>query len=76
MPLLFRAPPGATDVLAMLLLRVFAAFCAAEKTLEKKPPVFGFGVVEPFSRVGVRGADVMFDSLLGPNVAVPERTLR
>jgi hypothetical protein len=75
-PDLFRVPLGATDVLAMLLLSVFAAFCAAEKTLEKKPPPLGFGVVEPFSRVGVRGADVMFDSLLGPRVAVPDRTLR
>lgn len=60
-------------MLPMLLLSVFAAFCAAEKTLEKKPPWLGFGVVEPFSRVGVRGAEVIFDSLLGPKVADPDR---
>jgi hypothetical protein len=58
----------------MLLLRVFAAFCAAEKTVEKKPP--DPGVVEPFSGVGVRGADVIFDNLLGPKVADPDRILR
>lgn len=51
----------------MLLVRVFAAFCAAEKTDEKKPVCCGFpGVTDPFSGVGVRGADVMFESLLGP----------
>lgn len=76
MPDLLRIPPGATEVLAMLLLSVFAAFCAAEKTLEKKPPWLGFGVVDPFSRVGVRGTDVIFDNLLGPNVADPDRIRR
>lgn len=51
----------------MLFVRVFAAFCAAEKTDEKKPVCCEFpGVTEPFSGVGVRGADVIFDSLLGP----------
>lgn len=35
-PLLLRVP-GATDVLAMLLLKVFAAFWAAENTEEKNP---------------------------------------
>jgi hypothetical protein len=64
----------------MLLLKVFAAFCAAEKTLEKKPLWgFGFGVVDPFSGVGVNGADVIFDNLLGPNgpnADEVDRTLR
>jgi hypothetical protein len=51
----------------MLLVRVFAAFCAAEKTDEKKPVCCVFpGVTDPFSGVGVRGADVIFDNLLGP----------
>jgi hypothetical protein len=59
----------------MLLLKVFAAFCAAEKTLEKKPP-WGLGVIEPFSGVGVSGAEVMFDNLLGPNADEVDRTLR
>jgi hypothetical protein len=58
----------------MLLLKVLAAFCAAEKTVEKKPP--DPGVVEPFSGVGVKGAEVMFDNLLGPSVADPDRILR
>lgn len=51
----------------MLFVRVFAAFCAAEKTDEKKPVCCELpGVTDPFSGVGVRGADVIFDSLLGP----------
>jgi hypothetical protein len=55
-------------VFAILLLKVFAAFCAAEKTDEKKPPCWlEPGLVE-FSGVGVRGAEVMFESLLGPRV--------
>lgn len=57
----------------MLLLKVLAAFCAAEKTEEKKPLP---GVVEPFSGVGVNGADIMLESLLGPKVPDPDRTLR
>src|ERR1700738_2877373 len=53
----------------MLLLNVFAAFCAAEKTDEKNPLCwFGPGPVEEFSGVGVRGAEVIFESLLGPRV--------
>jgi hypothetical protein len=56
------------------LLKVFAAFCAAEKTLEKKP-LCVFGVVDPFSGVGVNGAEVIFDNLLCPN-DVPDFTLR
>lgn len=73
-PLLLRLPPGATEVLVMLLLKVFAAFCAAENTVEKKPP--DPGVIEPFSGVGVKGADVILDNLLGPRVADPDRILR
>ena len=61
----------------MLLLNVFAAFCAAENTDEKNPPCWPEpGVVEPFSRVGVNGTDVIFESLLGPSVADPDLTLR
>lgn len=63
--LLVLCCPGKVGL--MLLVRVFAAFCAAENTDEKKPVCCVFpGVTEPFSGVGVRGADVMFDSLLGP----------
>lgn len=51
----------------MLLLRLFAAVCAAEKTLEKKLDCAGAG---PFSGVGVRGAAVMLESLLGPSADV------
>jgi hypothetical protein len=65
---------GATVVLAMLVLRVFAAFWAAEKTDEKNPPALG--VVEPFSGVGVNGADVIFDNLLGPSAAELDLTRR
>jgi hypothetical protein len=69
--------PGANDVLAMLLLSVLAAFCAAESTDEKKPPG-GLvpGLDAGFSRVGVKGTDVMLDSLLGPRVLVPDLTRR
>lgn len=60
-------PPGTRDVLAMLVVREFAAFCAAEKTLLKKP-VWLDGVIDLFSGVGVReGADVILESLLGPS---------
>jgi len=52
----------------MVLVRVFAAFCAAENTVEKKPVP---GVEGPaFSGIGVRGAAVMLESLLGPMLAV------
>jgi hypothetical protein len=64
----------ATVVFEMLLLSVLAAFWAAEKTDEKKPPPPG--VVEPFSGVGVKGADMIFDSLLGPKVPDPDLILR
>lgn len=64
--LLDLAWPG--RVVLMLLVNVFAAFWAAEKTEEKKPVCWALvpGVIDPFSGVGVRGAEVMFDSLLGP----------
>ena len=32
--------------------------------------------MEPFSGVGVSGADVIFDNLLGPRVADPDLTRR
>lgn len=52
----------------MVLVRVFAAFCAAVNTVEKKPVP---GVEGPaFSGIGVRGAAVMLESLLGPMLAV------
>ena len=61
----------------MVFPRVVAAFCAAENTEEKKlpPPWVVLGVAAPFSCRGVSGADVMFDSLLGPNVD-PDLILR
>lgn len=46
-----------------LLLNVFAAFWAAEIIDEKKPLFVGGG---PFSGVGVKGASVKLESLLGP----------
>lgn len=58
----------------MLLLNVFAAFCAAENTDEKNPPPPG--VVDPFSGVGVNGADMILDNLLGPKVPDPDLILR
>jgi hypothetical protein len=50
-----------------VLLRVLAAFCAADKTLEKKPAPGVGGTA--FSGVGVRGAVMKFESLLGPMLA-------
>lgn len=58
-------------MLVIVLLRVLAAFCAADIIDVKKPEVAPDGVVAPLSGVGVRGADVIFDSLLGPSVADP-----
>ena len=55
-----------------VLLSDVAAFCAAESIDEKKPPPPG--VRGPFSGVGVRGASVKFESLLGP-ILVPEPDL-
>jgi hypothetical protein len=62
---LFEAAELAIDV-----LKVLAAFCAAENTDEKKPlgdcpgPTVPPGVLAS-SSVGVSGADIEFDSLLG-----------
>lgn len=58
----------------MVLVRVFAAFCAADSTDPKKPEE-GFrsdGVGTPFSRVGVSGADDIVDNLLGTRLADPD----
>lgn len=60
----------------MPVLKVFAAFWAADKTEEKKPvegvfePGFPEGLGDDPSGVGVGGANVVLDSLLGP--APPE----
>ncbi len=57
----------------MVLLRVFAAFCAADITEEKKPPgppgeppVPGVRKPGTFdsSMVGVKGAEIAWDNLL------------
>ncbi len=61
-------------VFVMVLLRLFVAFWAAEIMEEKK--LLADGVVGPFSGVGVSGASVMLDSLLGPKgPKVPEPDL-
>lgn len=56
-------------VFCTALLSWVAAFCAAENTEEKKPPP-GAGVpgllAEFTSGMGVKGAFVMLESLLGP----------
>ena len=53
----------------IVLLNVLAAFCAAEKTDEKKPVCGGDTAVPPgvfaSSGWGVSGAEMMFESLLG-----------
>jgi hypothetical protein len=58
----------------MLVDNVFAAFCAAESTDEKNPPEPGLDAA--FSGVGVNGAEVILDNLLGPNALVPDLTRR
>lgn len=61
----------------VILLKVVAAFWAAEKTEEKKPVCWdGFGLGLGCSGVGVNGADCMFESLLGPRLADPDLALR
>lgn len=50
----------------IVFVNVFAAFCATEITFEKKPPPPGVGGTVGFSGVGVNGASVLLDSLLGP----------
>jgi hypothetical protein len=60
----------------MLLLNVFAVFWTAD-IMEEKKPLVGFpGEAWPFSGVGVRGASVMLDSLLGMMLADPALPLR
>jgi len=59
--------PGAKFALEIVLLNVFAVFWTAENMEEKK---FAVGLLG-FSGVGVRGAEVMLDSLLGPMLAEP-----
>lgn len=56
-----------------MLLKEVAAFCAAE-TMEEKNPV-ALGVLSP-SSVGVKGAAVMLESLLGIIAADPDLLLR
>ncbi len=75
--LLGLAPPGTTPVLVIVLVSVLAAFWAAEKTLEKNPDPGVNGAVVGFSGVGVRGASVVLESLLGPRIdADPDRARR
>lgn len=58
----------------IVLLKVLAAFCAADNTLEKNPEPGVGGTA--FSGVGVRGADTIWESLLGPMlVAEPDLAL-
>lgn len=65
------------EVLAILFVNVLAAFCAALKTDEKNPPCWATpGVVEPFSSVGVSGALMIFESLLGPSADDVDLTRR
>jgi hypothetical protein len=67
-------PLGLIPVFVIVLLKVLAAFCAADKTLEKKPAP-GVGGTS-FSGVGVKGADMKLESLLGPMlVAEPDLAL-
>ena len=63
---------GRGGLLLRVLVKVFAAFWAAEKTEEKKLPVDAWlpEVVRdagtlPSSLIGVSGADIAFDNLLG-----------
>ena len=66
--------PMVIPVPGMVLLNVVAAFCAAVSTDEKKPVALGVG--SPLSSVGVRGAVVMLESLLGAITADPDLALR
>lgn len=59
------------------MLKLFVAFWAAEMTEEKKPLAEGvLGPLGPFSGVGVRGARVKLESLLGTSEAEPARLRR
>ena len=68
-------PPG-RFVLEMVLLRVLAVFCTAEIIDVKKLDAELPGVVGMVSGVGVRGALVMVESLLGPMLADRDRPRR
>jgi hypothetical protein len=57
----------------ILLLRVFAVLWTVDIMDEKKPETV-FPGDAGFSRVGVKGAGTIFESLLGPSV--PEPALR
>jgi hypothetical protein len=61
-------------VFCILVLMLFAAFCAADIMDEKKPPppappelAVGVGTDSPLSRLGEGGTTVKLDSLLGPS---------
>jgi hypothetical protein len=56
----------------MVLVKVFAAFCAADSTDPKKPDDGFNGVGVPSSRVGVSGAEAIVDNLLGTRLADPD----
>jgi hypothetical protein len=58
--------------LEMVAPSVLAVFWTAEN-MDEKNVAAGFGDAGPFSGVGVSGADMMLDSLLGP---APESALR
>jgi hypothetical protein len=59
------------------MLKELAAFCAADSIDEKKPDAgCALGVASPLSRVGVNGAETIFESLLGPMVTELDRLLR
>jgi hypothetical protein len=60
----------------MLLVRLFAAVCAADSIDEKKPVlVDALGVGSSVSMVGERGAVVTLESLLGPRLIDPDLLL-
>lgn len=60
-------------LLVIVFVKLLAAFCATEKTFEKKL----FPGVAGFSGVGVSGGKVVLDSLLGPMFdADPDRARR
>lgn len=72
-PGLFVFPPdGPMLVFWILVLNVFAAFWAADIIDEKNPDV-ALGGRGTFSDVGVSGAGVMLESLLGPIFPEPAR---
>jgi hypothetical protein len=65
-------------IFRLVLLKELAALWAAEIIDEKKPPEgfwFAVGVGSPLSWVGVKGADTMLESLLGPMFCEFDRLL-